>query len=141
MMDLDLVYDATGVDWQTVTNTLREVGMAYADPAVHQRAFAASHTQVFAYRAGRLVGFGRALSDGVYQAAFYDIAVVPDHQKQGIGRAVVQALLARVTGCTVILYAAPGKEAFYQSLGLRRLKTGMALFRQPTLMAQKGFTA
>jgi len=139
-MKLDLVYEATGVDWQAVSDTLRRVGMAYAEPAVHQRAFAASHTQVFAYRDGRMEGFARALSDGVYQAALYDVAVVPECQKQGIGRALVQALLARVAGCNVILYAAPGKEAFYHSLGFRRMKTGMALFRDPARMAERGFS-
>jgi hypothetical protein len=38
-MKLDLVYEATGVDWQAVSDTLRRVRMAYAEPAVHQRPF------------------------------------------------------------------------------------------------------
>jgi len=30
-----------------------------------------------------LAGFGRAISDGVYQAAVYDCAVVEEHQAKG----------------------------------------------------------
>jgi len=38
------------------------------------------------------------------------------------------------------LYAAPGKERFYEKLGFRRMKTGMALFLNRERMQMKGFT-
>ena len=139
-MEVDLKFDAADVDWNTVHDTLQRVGMAYHPPAVHQQAFAASHTVVFAYSAGQLVGFGRALSDGLCQAALYDVAVVPEFQRQGIGAQIVSALLSRLSSCNVILYAAPGKEGFYQTLGLRKMKTAMARFPQAEAMAARGFT-
>jgi len=40
----------------------------------------------------------------------------------------------------VILFASPGKEDFYRKLGLRKMKTGMALFKKPDEMKEKGFT-
>jgi predicted N-acetyltransferase YhbS len=87
-----------------------------------------------------LIGFGRALSDGVYQAALYDVAVLPEFQGKGVGTAIVKNILDRLASCNVILYASPGKEAFYRALGFRQLKTGMALFKHAEKMAAKGFS-
>ena len=139
-MEIDIRYDCSGIDWTTVSETLKRAGMAYDEPDIHRRAFEASHTTVFAYHAGQLIGFGRAISDGVYQAAVYDVAVAPEFQRKGIGTAIMKNILARLSLCNIILYASPGKEEFYKTLGLRKMKTGMALFRKATAMAARGFT-
>ena len=139
-MKLDVRHDCSTVDWSIVSGMLKSVGMAYHEPDVHKRAFEASHTTVFVYHAETLVGFGRALSDGEYQAAIYDVAVDPKLQGKGIGKLIIQTILKRVPKCNVILYASPGKEGFYQKLGFRKMKTGMALFKDSTGMANKGFT-
>ena len=137
---MNIKYDCQGVDWQAVTDILKSVGMAYYDPGRHRAAFEASHTSVFVYEGDRLIGFGRAVSDGVYQAAIYDCAVAEAFQGRGIGRSIVEHILARLPGCHVILYAAPGKEGFYGTFGFRRMKTGMALFQNSEAMKLKGFT-
>ena len=139
-MNLELKFDCADVDWAFVSETLRLVGMASRPPELLQKAFAASAVVVFAYADGQPVGFGRAISDGAYQAAVYEMAVVPEFQRQGIGAKIMRAILDRLPGCNVILYASPGKEDFYRKLGLRRMKTGMARFQFPDAMAQKGFT-
>jgi hypothetical protein len=38
------------------------------------------------------------------------------------------------------LYASPGKEGFYKTLGMRKMKTGMALFINAKDKKQRGFT-
>ena len=139
-MNMELKFDCAGVDWAFVSETLRRVGMASRAPELHRKAFEASHTVVFAYADGQPVGFGRAISDGAYQAAVYEMAVVPEFQKQGIGAQIMRAILNRLPGCNVILYASPGKEDFYRKLGFRLMKTGMARFQHPDVMARKGFT-
>ena len=139
-MNVELKFDCAGVDWAFVSETLRRVGMASRAPELHRKAFEASHTVVFAYADGRPVGFGRAISDGAYQAAVYEMAVVPEFQRQGIGAKIMRAILDRLPGCNVILYASPGKEDFYRKLGLRQMKTGMARFQNPDAMAKIGFT-
>jgi len=139
-MEIDVVYDCSKTDWKVVSETLKRVGMAFEEPEIHRKAFEASHTAVFIYRAGELIGFGRAISDGAYQAAVYDLAVIPEFQKMGVGKIIMQKIMERLTGCNVILYAAPGKEEFYRKLGLRKMKTGMALFRNPQKMKDRGFT-
>ena len=138
-MEVKLKYDCGGVDWAAVSDTLKRVGMASRAPELHQKAFEASHTAVFAYSNDQLVGFGRAISDGAYQAAVYEMAIVPEFQKQGIGARILKAILDRLPGCNVILYASPGKEDFYRKLGFRLMKTGMARFQAPDVMAHIGF--
>jgi hypothetical protein len=66
MMDLDIKQDCNGVDWKSVSETLKSVGMGYHDPDVHRRAFEASHTTIFVYTGGNMIGFGRAISDGAF---------------------------------------------------------------------------
>jgi ribosomal protein S18 acetylase RimI-like enzyme len=139
-MEVDVRQDCAGVDWTTVSETLQNVGMAHHEPDVHKRAFEASHTTVFLYDADRLIGFGRAISDGAYQAAVYDCAVHPDFQGKGLGRTIMDAILAQVSRCNVILYASPGKEGFYEKHGFRKMKTGMARFKKSEAMREGGFT-
>jgi GNAT superfamily N-acetyltransferase len=140
IMNLRVTFDCSGVDWGTVSSTLKQVGMAYHEPDVHRKAFENSHTAVFVHDGDQLVGFGRAISDDAYQAAVYDMAVVPEYQKQGIGTTIMEHILDRIRHCNVILYAGIGKEPFYEKIGLRRMKTGMALFKESVEMQKKGFT-
>jgi ribosomal protein S18 acetylase RimI-like enzyme len=139
-MKVDVKYDCAAVDWKAVSEILKCVGMAHHEPDVHRRAFEASHTTVFVYHADRLIGFGRAISDGAYQAAVYDCAVLPEFQRKGIGSTIMRNILSRVSHCNIILYASPGKEGFYQALGFRKMKTGMARFKKRVAMRERGFT-
>ncbi len=139
-MEVDVKQDCAGVDWTAVTGTLKCVGMAYYEPDAHRKAFEASHTTVFVYHADRMIGFGRAISDGAYQAAIYDCAIIPEFQRKGIGTIIMKNILSWISHCNVILYATPGKEGFYQTLGFRKMKTGMAYFKKGAEMRERGFT-
>lgn len=139
-MEIEVKYNCAGVNWKSVSETLKRVGMAYHDPNVHRMAFEASHTTVFVYHDDRLIGFGRAISDGAYQAAVYDCAVVPEFQGKGLGTTIMTNILSRLSHCNIILYASPGKEGFYQKHGFRKMKTGMACFIKSKPMKERGFT-
>ncbi|MBF0529833.1 MAG: GNAT family N-acetyltransferase [Deltaproteobacteria bacterium] len=139
-MEIDIKFDCSGIDWEAVSDTLRSVGMAYYQPDIHRKAFESSYVTVFIYHDHRLIGFGRAISDGAYQAAIYDVAVTPEFQKKGLGTTIIKNILTRLSHCNIILYASPGKEEFYRKLGLKKMKTGMALFRKAEEMKEKGFT-
>ncbi len=139
-MEITVKNDCVGVDWQTVSDTLKSVGMGHYEPERHKRAFEASHTKVFLYDADKLVGFGRAISDGAYQAAVYDCAVVVEYQGKGIGRMIMENILSKLQDCNVILYASPGKEGFYEKFGFRKMKTGIAKFVRSESMQERGFT-
>ena len=139
-MDIEITQDCAGVDWGDVRAILKSVGMGHYPPEMHRRAFEASYVSVFVYDAGRLIGFGRAISDGAYQAAVYDCAVVKAFQGKGIGRLIMDEIMGRVSHCNTILYASPGKEGFYRKHGFRILKTGMGRFIHKDTMQERGFT-
>ena len=139
-MEIEVKKDCSGVNWATVAETLKTVGMGYYDADLHQKAFEASYATVFVYHASQLIGFGRAISDGAYQAAVYDCAVHPDFQGKGLGRTIMDAILHHVSHCNVILYASPGKEGFYEKHGFRKMKTGMARFTKSEIMREGGIT-
>ena len=86
-----------------------------------ERAVAGSFVAVGAFTAeGRLVGFGRALSDGASDAYLQDIVVHPGFRKRGIGGEIVRFLTAelRRRGVDWIgLVGEPGTERFYEELG------------------------
>ena len=68
----------------------------------------------------QLIGFARAVSDGIYQATLLDIVVHPDFQGRGIGKAIAKALIKqlRVAGVAdITLYASPHMADFYRKLG------------------------
>jgi len=139
-MDLRIQQDCLNIDWNIVSETLKKVGMAYFLAETHKKAFENSHTTIFVFDNDKLVGFGRAISDDAYQAAIYDVAVLPDYQGMGIGKMIVDRITECIPECNIILYAAPGKESFYEKLKFRKMKTGMALFREAEKMRQRAFT-
>ncbi|MDD3313363.1 GNAT family N-acetyltransferase [Pseudodesulfovibrio sp.] len=139
-MALEVKLDCSGVDWQAVVELLRSVGMGARPLDDHVQAFQASHTVVFVFDGGLLVGVGRAISDGVRQAAIYDCAVRTAYQGQGIGSLIIESILDRVAGCDVTLYAMPGKEGFYERFGFKGMKTAMAKFTREAAMREMGFT-
>ena len=71
-------------------------------------------------RERRLIGFARAVSDGVYQATLLDIVVHPDFQGRGVGKALVKNLtqqLQAVQIADITLFASPHVADFYHRLG------------------------
>lgn len=139
-MNLKLQFDTSNINWDFVTDILKTVGMAYHNSDLNQLAFHNSFTVVFAFDDDKMVGFGRAISDGAFQAAIYDVAVIPDYQGKGIGKMMIDQIIQRCPNCNFILYSAPGKELFYEKCNFRKMKTGMALFTDIERMKMRGFT-
>lgn len=74
---------------------------------------------VGAWQGGRLVGIGRATSDGVFRAVLWDVVVAEEHQGQGLGRRIVQALLASpaVAASERVYLMTTNSSGFYERLG------------------------
>jgi ribosomal protein S18 acetylase RimI-like enzyme len=119
------------VDWSELSSLyLLELGPK--KPADLKTVFTHSRFRYFVFDAGRLIGAGRAVSDGVDISYICDVAVHPDHQGLGIGKEIVSRLVGLSRGHKkIILYAAPGKESFYRQFGFRRMTTAMAIFDDP----------
>ena len=67
---------------------------------------------------GQLIGLARVLDDGLLYASVWDILVVPERQRRGIGRALLAAVLEQTAGRRLLsLIATPAGEALYRSAG------------------------
>ena len=78
-----------------------------------------------AYDQQELMGILRAVGDGSTVVFIQDLLVAPARQRQGVGTALVKALLARYPRVRQIQLTAddtPKTAAFYQSLGFAPLK-------------------
>lgn len=139
-MNLKIQFDTSNIIWDHVTDILKNVGMAYHNSDLNQVAFNNSYAVVFVFDNEKMVGFGRAISDGAFQAAIYDVAVIPDYQGKGIGRMIIGHIIQKCPNCNFILYSAPGKDLFYEKCNFRKMKTGMALFTDIERMKMRGFT-
>ncbi|MFM7230017.1 MAG: GNAT family N-acetyltransferase [Cyanobacteriota bacterium] len=82
---------------------------------------AASTVVVTAWQGQRLVGFGRATSDGVFRATLWDVVVAMDQQGGGIGRQLVDALLRSrpLRSVERIYLMTTQSSGFYQQIGFR----------------------
>lgn len=63
-------------------------------PSEMAKAIANSHPIVTAWDGERLIGFARATSDGVFRATIWDVVIHPDYQGAGLGRRLVETLIA-----------------------------------------------
>ena len=73
---------------------------------------------VAAWDAGRVVGFGRALCDGVANGYLSMVAVAEEARGQGIGREIVRRLMRDDPEITWTLRAGRGSEGFWRKMGL-----------------------
>ena len=137
-MKLNIKQNCSNVDWNLIPKILELGGMGFHEASVHQKAFENSASVIFAFDVDKLIGFGRAISDEVYQAAIYDVAVLPDYQGRAIGRLIIETIVKSLPGCNFILYATPGKDKFYEKLNFRKMKTAMGLFVNAERMQNKG---
>lgn len=75
---------------------------------------------VCAYDDTKLVGFGRVITDLVLRATIFDMVVLPEYQRQGIGSRILEMLVTRCQeqGIRRIeLLSARGKRHFYEKHG------------------------
>lgn len=128
------------VDWSELSEMYRLAPLGNKSPDWLETAFSNSMFKVFAREDDMLVAAGRAVADGVDCAYICDIAVHPSHQGRGLGREVIERLVAASQGHRkILLYAVPGKEDFYRRFGFRRMRTAMAIFEDPGRAADTGY--
>jgi GNAT superfamily N-acetyltransferase len=106
------------------------LGKQRRDPEKLKRAFESSYAVVYVFDTDKLIGMGRALCDGEYQAAIYDMVVLPDYQGRGIGKEIIKRLSEQLPVENIVLYAVPGREGFYEKYGFKTMRTAMAKLNQ-----------
>ena len=128
------------IDWDELSALYRAAPLGDKKPEWLRGVFTHSMFRCFVREDGRLVGAGRALADGADCSYICDVALLPSHQGMGLGRQILSTLVELSRGHRkIILYSVPGKEAFYRSLGFRRMTTAMAIFEDQGQSARRGY--
>lgn len=123
-------YDDRAVDWEELSELYRIAPLGDKPPGDLTTVFSNSMFKCFVRAGDRLVGAGRAVADGLDCSYLADVAVHPEHQGVGLGKALIGQLVALSKGHKkIILYANPGTEGFYATLGFHRMNTAMAIWR------------
>jgi predicted GNAT family N-acyltransferase len=91
------------------------IGRTEADVATALRA---APIHVGAWSDGRLVGFARAITDGVYRSFIEDVVVEESLRGKGVGRRLVRELLALFPDVKLVALDCPSELVpFYAGLG------------------------
>lgn len=82
-------------------------------------AIANSYPIISVWDREELIGFARATSDGIYRAMIWDVVIHPDYRGQGLGRQLVQTLLAhpRMNHVERIYLTTTHQQRFYEHIG------------------------
>ncbi|MGX6444852.1 GNAT family N-acetyltransferase [Neobacillus sp. K501] len=134
-MSMEILSDISKANLDEMLDIYASVGWSKHTKEIIQQVFEASNVFALATVDGRIIGIGRAMSDGVFNAAIYDVVVHQDFQKQGIARKIMEYLLEELRDVSCVhLISTTGNEEFYRKLGLKTIKTGMARYLNPKLM-------
>ena len=90
-----------------------------------------SKAVISAWQGSRLVGFGRATSDGVFRAVLWDVVVAGEHQGRGLGRRIVEALLQEpvLQGVERTYLMTTNSAGFYEQLGFTAVESQSLMLR------------
>lgn len=138
-MDYVIKTTTDNIDFNEVYDILSYYGLSHADAEMQKKIFENSYAVVFLVRNNKVIGVGRAISDGICQAALYNIALDKDYRGMGLGKVIVDKLLEQVRGCNVILYTHPKHIGLYEHWGFSRMKTGYALYQDEENYRDMGF--
>lgn len=135
----EIITTTEGIDFNQVTKILNDYGLSSFDVATQKRVFENSYAVVFLRDGDKMIGMGRAISDGICQAAFYNLALDPAYCGQGLGPIIMDELLKQVEGCNVIFYTSPKWIELYKHWGFKQMKTGFARYIDEEYMESNGF--
>jgi GNAT superfamily N-acetyltransferase len=89
-----------------------------------RRMYAGSNIVLTAWAGDALVGVLRGITDGAYTTYVCDLAVHPDHQHSGIGRALLDQVVSTYPETGVVLQAAPIAANYYHHIGWEKVENG-----------------
>ena len=79
-----------------------------------------------------IVGFGRALTDGIYRGVLWDIVIDQNHQGKGFGTLIIQKLLSsrKIKNTQKIYLMTTNKKLFYSQFNFKEVTIQNLLVRE-----------
>jgi len=113
--------DGQDADVREVLAVYRSSGLGERRPIADGERFAAmvrnANLLVGCRIDGDLVGIARSISDFSYVTYLSDIAVAREHQRSGIGRALIDGTRDAAPLAKIVLLSAPAATAYYPHIG------------------------
>lgn len=94
-------------------------------PSEMAKAIAHSKPVVTAWDGEKLIGFSRASSDGVFRATIWDVVIHPDYRGAGLGRRLVETLIAHphMNKVERTYLMTTHQQSFYERIGFEQNST------------------
>jgi ribosomal protein S18 acetylase RimI-like enzyme len=126
------VRSVTAADLDAVHRLLLTSGWAHrvGDIAQFSRLISAPSRAVVAVADDEIVGFARAITDGISNGYLSMVVVAQPYRRRGIGQALVEFLIGSETSITWVLRAGrEGAAGFFAKLGFSVSTTAMERLR------------
>ena len=88
-----------------------------------KKCLANSDVVVSLWVGNKIVGFGRALTDGIYRGVLWDIVIDQNYQGKGFGKLIVKSLLSskKIKNTKKLYLMTTNKKLFYSQLDFKEV--------------------
>ncbi len=139
MIKYEIIKSCDDIDFSQVSEILNFYGLSDFDCKVQKKVFENSYAVTFLILEEKIIGVGRAISDGICQAQLCNVAVRDEYTGMGLGKVIIDNLLEQVKGCTVVLYTHPKHKGLYEHWGFSKMKTAYAIYNDEEHYRKEGF--
>ena len=79
-----------------------------------------------------IVGFGRALTDGIYRGVLWDIVIDQNYQGRGFGKLIIEGLISskKIKNTKKLYLMTTNKKLFYSQFNFKEVITQNLLIRE-----------
>ena len=97
-----------------------------------KKCLANSDVVVSLWVGNEIVGFGRALTDGIYRGVLWDIVIDKNHQGKGFGSLILRNLLSskKIKNTKKLYLMTTNKKRFYSQFNFKEITSQELLIRQ-----------
>ena len=97
-----------------------------------KKCLANSDVVVSLWVGNEIVGFGRALTDGIYRGVLWDIVIDKNHQGKGFGTLILKNLLSskKIKNTKKLYLMTTNKKRFYSQFNFKEVTSQDLLIRQ-----------
>ena len=97
-----------------------------------KKSLANSDVIISVWVGNEIVGFGRALTDGIYRGVLWDIVIDQNHQGKGFGSLIVKNLLSskKIKNTKKLYLMTTNKKLFYSQFDFKEVTSQNLLIRE-----------